>query len=385
MKNQLKKARNIARNITDLAKNPANMTCDNSLYEFIESDPENAEKLLRRFESEELTERKKEDMMRVDANKERDVLKLVTGLQKLSENKMQRIKRRINRSIISAASAAIVLLSLIILWEKDEKPTSHTGKQTIKVPTLITDNGEKIDLNNVDNKADNYSVKIVNKNSLLCKETQEEITYNKITIPAGYTYNITLIDGTEILLNAGSSIKYPTRFENERVVEMTGEVYFKVAKSETRFIVKVGDIDVKVYGTEFNINEIGLGGVEMVLVNGEIGVAIPNEDEIIMAPHQMLSYDGENHKPTLTDVNAEDYIKWKENEFSYVRRSLLAVLSDIERWYNVDFDIRCDISTENVTLLMNRELSINDALELIELIVDVKFIKEGGNHYSIVK
>src|SRR5699024_10149606 len=80
--------------------------------------------------------------------------------------------------------------------------------------------------------------------------------YNTLTTPRGGQYQLTLSDGTRVWLNAGSSIRYPVVFNGEeRRVEMTGEAYFEVAKNvESAFIVKKGDVKIKVLGTHFNVN-----------------------------------------------------------------------------------------------------------------------------------
>ncbi|HEX6426691.1 MAG TPA: FecR family protein, partial [Niastella sp.] len=81
------------------------------------------------------------------------------------------------------------------------------------------------------------------------------ITYNKITTPRGGEYTITLPDGTRVWLNAASSLKFPTVFSNtKREVELTGEAYLDVAEDRHHpFEVKVGNTQISVHGTEFNI------------------------------------------------------------------------------------------------------------------------------------
>lgn len=68
--------------------------------------------------------------------------------------------------------------------------------------------------------------------------TAREIAYNTLIIPAGFTYNVTLADGTEVTLNAGSRLKYPEEFVGDlREVELSGEAYFNVTKSGQPFEV----------------------------------------------------------------------------------------------------------------------------------------------------
>ena len=79
---------------------------------------------------------------------------------------------------------------------------------------------------------------------------------HKISVPAGQRVNITLSDGTKVMLNSMSELKYPSNFsDNSRVVELDGEAYFDVKKSESSpFIVKTQFCGVEVLGTVFNVD-----------------------------------------------------------------------------------------------------------------------------------
>jgi len=84
----------------------------------------------------------------------------------------------------------------------------------------------------------------------------EEEIFNSIVIPKGGHYQLQLPDGTKVWLNAASSLKYPTIFAGKkRVVTLTGEAYFEVAKNKKMpFIVQSRDVETLVLGTHFNIN-----------------------------------------------------------------------------------------------------------------------------------
>ena len=88
----------------------------------------------------------------------------------------------------------------------------------------------------------------------------DEIVYNTISTPRGGQYQIELPDGSQVWLNAVSSLRFPTAFAGkERRVEVTGEAYFEVAKNAT-MPFKVGIVtasengtEIEVIGTHFNI------------------------------------------------------------------------------------------------------------------------------------
>jgi ferric-dicitrate binding protein FerR (iron transport regulator) len=83
----------------------------------------------------------------------------------------------------------------------------------------------------------------------------------------------TLPDGSEITLNAHSTIVYPKRFtSNFRPVSLRGEAFFKVTPDKTKpFIIKVNDVTVTVVGTSFNIKSRN-GKTEVIVETGIVKV-----------------------------------------------------------------------------------------------------------------
>ena len=92
--------------------------------------------------------------------------------------------------------------------------------------------------------------------ALGASQTVPDVTYNTVTTPRGGQYNVTLPDGTQVWLNAASSIKFPTAFTGkERNVELSGEAYFEVAKNKSMpFHVSSAGQTIEVLGTHFDVN-----------------------------------------------------------------------------------------------------------------------------------
>src|SRR5699024_2401351 len=122
--------------------------------------------------------------------------------------------------------------------------------------------------------------------------TKNAMRYNTLTTPRGGQYQLTLSDGTRVWLNSGSSIRYPVAFNGKnRKVEMTGEAYFEVAKNEGRsFIVKKGDVEIKVLGTQFNVNAYADNRkMKVTLLEGAVKV----KNEILKPNEQAVLKDDE--------------------------------------------------------------------------------------------
>lgn len=79
---------------------------------------------------------------------------------------------------------------------------------------------------------------------------------NRLITPKGGEYTIMLVDGTKVWVNAATEIYYPVKFVGkERRVWLEGEAYFEVTKDAAKpFIVEVNGMEIKVYGTQFNVN-----------------------------------------------------------------------------------------------------------------------------------
>jgi ferric-dicitrate binding protein FerR (iron transport regulator) len=127
---------------------------------------------------------------------------------------------------------------------------------------LTMSDGSMIVLDSIQNgKIQHGGAKISKQNGLLIfngtsSNSVAAVSFNTLATPRGGQYKVVLADGSEVWLNASSSLRFPTVFTgNQREVELTGEAYFEVAKNKERpFRVKVGDIQVNVLGTHFNIN-----------------------------------------------------------------------------------------------------------------------------------
>ena len=161
--------------------------------------------------------------------------------------------------------------------------------------------------------------------------------------PAGQKSTIFLKDGSQIVLNSTSRLRYPARFPaHERVIELHGEAFFDVAKDTDRpFRVLANDAEVIVYGTSFNVRsfadekEIRIG-----LVEGKLAVKErTNEaDPVILFPGEgVIYYPHRDEKIVKVDIDIEKLIAWKTGILLFEDEPIGEVLKTLERWYGVEF------------------------------------------------
>ncbi|MDX9728907.1 MAG: DUF4974 domain-containing protein [Bacteroidales bacterium] len=164
-----------------------------------------------------------------------------------------------------------------------------------------------------------------------------------IYAPAGSRVSFTLPDGTEGMLNSGSTLTYKMPFTADRDVSLTGEAWFDVSHDEKHpFTVNAGDLDLTVLGTTFNVSAYPEEGyVEVVLESGKVLVDSDHYTEgMIMSPSEKLVY--ENGRVTRSTTDPSKYSSWTDGKLVFRSDSMSEVARRIERWYNVRVEIMDD-------------------------------------------
>ena len=207
--------------------------------------------------------------------------------------------------------------------------------------------------------------------------------YNTLVVPYGKRFNIELSDGTKVYLNAGSTFRYPVQFiaGKSRQVFLDGEAFFKVAHNkEDAFLVQSGDLQTKVYGTQFNISSYKNDPVqEVVLVEGSVGVkvikAAHKESEVLLKPNMLASHVQQNGAIVTQEVKVDKYIAWTKGVLFFKEERFGDILKRLQRHYDVV------IKNENTTLQDIRFTGTFD-IETISQVLDV-FSKYATMKYSI--
>jgi ferric-dicitrate binding protein FerR (iron transport regulator) len=187
---------------------------------------------------------------------------------------------------------------------------------------------------------------------------KQQLVYNVMSTPMGGQYELTLPDGSNVWLNAGSSITYPTAFPgNERRVKITGEVYFEVARDKNRvFHVSAGDQEIEVLGTHFNINAYtDEGHVKTSLLEGAIKV-----NKVLLRPGQAFAHD------RIEPTNTEQDVAWKNGVFNFNNQSLAQVMRQLARWYDLEIIYPHGIPKKEYGGEMGRDLSLEQVLKGLE-------------------
>ncbi len=195
-----------------------------------------------------------------------------------------------------------------------------------------------------------------------------EVVFNLLTTPRGGQFKLTLPDGSEVWLNAASSIKYPTAFTgNDRKVEITGEVYFEIVHNATKpFKVSVNGMMVKVLGTHFNINAYNdEASVKTTLLEGSVSLTKGDAIATLNPGQQAQVRDGSNIK-VINNVDVAQIVAWKNGYFSFNRAGLQTVMRQIARWYNVEISYEGKVPERQFGGKIDRNSNISEVLKILE-------------------
>ena len=293
----------------------------------------------------------------------------------------------------SSVAAAVVLFFMVttMLPEKERvmEKAPLINMAEIKVPTLITteenDAIRSLDTLEVKEEGNVYIVGDKKREELSGENpdpVEKPVRIVRMVIPAGYTYNVQLADGSTVMLNAGSELRFPEEFRDSvRQVELKGEGYFDVRKSDAPFVVKAGGTRVKVYGTQFNLfysEKLALS--EAVLVEGSIGM-IAGGTETMIVPNQRAVFMMRDSVTRVEKVDPADYIAWLGNSFKYNGMRLDKIVFDISQWYGVDIRLAPGLEGQTCSLEFDKSSTIDWVMKALGLILDKNVKKEGGAYY----
>lgn len=210
---------------------------------------------------------------------------------------------------------------------------------------------------------------------------QERVRMVEVRTNPGVVSTFDLPDGTKVWLNAGSSLKYPENFWPEcRQVELTGQGYFEVTKNPKKpFIVKVDPVySVEVLGTRFDVSaydddEI----VSTTLVEGSVRLNLSQANGKVV--HQLLKPDERadftrvGGKLSITSVNADNNVAWRNGEIIFRNNSMEQVLKTLTRHYNVKFNVKDKEVLNAIITARFKNEQLPQVMEYIKLASNIKF------------
>ncbi|MGV8094586.1 MAG: FecR family protein [Mangrovibacterium sp.] len=212
------------------------------------------------------------------------------------------------------------------------------------------------------------------------RNSQFSSQFTEIVTQPGQKTSVILPDGSTVWLNSSSSLKYTANFNiKDRVVAMTGEVFFEVKKDQSKmFRVKSGDLDVEVHGTSFNIKNYPEENAQVVTVaEGVVGLLTNSREISRLTKGEQATFNKKIGKVTVTEENPDLVTAWKNNELIFRDTPVEEVIRSLESWYGVTITIdRKMIGEHNYTFKVKTE-SFREVLDMMELMTPLSYTING--------
>lgn len=203
--------------------------------------------------------------------------------------------------------------------------------------------------------------------------------YQEIVTSYGETKEIVLADGTVLVLNSCSKVRFPDCFvEDERRIELEGEGYFQVSRNERRpFIVKTSRFEVRVLGTSFNVKSYEMDELVSVEVeSGKVQVDTPEAMMRLSANERILinTVTGNYKKSDDTDEVAQ----WRNGTLCFQETPIRDVAKELERIYHCTITFASGQDFDNLISGEHDNASLESVLFSIEYTSGIHYRKEGN-------
>jgi transmembrane sensor len=278
------------------------------------------------------------------------------------------------------AAAILLLLSVCLLWPelRRQRPAPELSRR--REVCLQLGNGQVISLGN-------NSPQSIRLEDAYLRRMHDTLTFtaagnemvNTLIIPPGKDYTLLLSEGTEIRLNAATTLSFPFTFKgNKREIKVNGEAYFKVArKTGQPFIVHTPQSVIEVLGTTFNVNTYHEGRTTVSLLEGAVKIKAGNEVRTLHPGRQAIY-----HSQVGMEVRAFDkteVLAWLNGEYHFHDTPLQEIAQVIPRWYGVKVMLdNPGIVNKRFSGVIHKNKPLSVFLEHLQKTSELRFHYKGG-------
>ncbi|WP_164735470.1 FecR family protein [Pseudoflavitalea rhizosphaerae] len=278
-----------------------------------------------------------------------------------------------------AAAAVVILAAGLYFWPliTETEKEKIVQKEAVDITPgrsgaiLTLANGSQMSLDSVRNGIvtleGGATAKVVD-GKLIYNESTDRITYNTMSTPKGRIFQLTLPDGSNVWLNAASSIRYPTAFKgNQRRVEIKGEAYLEVARNPRMpfYVVLENNTELQVLGTSFNVNAYtNEENIKTTLIEGSIEVKPPQGIPKRLIPGEQAQLDG--NTISVVNANVDQVIAWKNGVFDFTGKELKAALREVARWYDLEVVYEVEPASGEIVGKMQMNLALSQVMNILK-------------------
>ena len=206
------------------------------------------------------------------------------------------------------------------------------------------------------------------------------ITMQSLSVPRGQNCQITLADGSKVWVNGGSTLRYPSHFEENRQIELTGEALFDVVKNGNMpFVVSAKGVCVKVIGTRFNVRGYAAEPLTVSLFRGAVSVYRENNEQqsVVLRPNEQLTVSGEDMTKHRMDA---DVAAWKDGLLVFKSATMAQIITHLQTCYGVKITVKHP-SLLNIRYSGKFRQS-DGVVNILDIISRVQYFKVVHKHHS---
>lgn len=215
-------------------------------------------------------------------------------------------------------------------------------------------------------------------------KSQEYITYSTLNTKS----KVLLPDGTEVWLHNNSSLTYNFDKDSEqREVNLTGEAYFSVKHDAERpFVVAANGVQVKVHGTQFNVNSYPTAKKVLVsLFKGSVSMKTDGKD-VFLKPGEEGLYDVKSKNISVSEGDVEFAKIWTNDKIRFENKNLREVCRYLSKWYGINIEVDPKIPDNQSYTFTFRGQALEEVVGIMASIQSFNYqINEDKNTVTIKK
>lgn len=324
-----------------------------------------------------------------------DSVDVEASLRKINKRITPPSSRRFMARAIGIAASFLLLIGTATwwLWPQVQQTDVVAAEASLpkKTQTSITlQNNETVELeeSNLAVKGNQLIGHSLDGKKQVAIELNQDKQFNKLSVPPGGGYQLTLEDGTVVQVNADSELLFPTRFDSGmRQVRLRGEAHFQVkTDKDSPFYVQLGSLNVQVTGTTFNVKAYEEDDeIRVALVEGAVNVREGQRLLATLAPGQLFTYRKAARECKVAEANLSAATSWTTGQFIFHNETIGTIMHELSRWYGVDIRVNDNIKSQCYSGMLLRERPLMEILNAISLTNELDFKYHKNKKIDAVK
>lgn len=217
------------------------------------------------------------------------------------------------------------------------------------------------------------------------QSSEEMLVQNQLITAKGSKGRFILPDGSVVWLNSETKLTFPERFAgNKREVVLEGEAYFEVATDAKKpFVIQVGDLNVEVLGTSFNVNNYSSNEfIQTALLSGSVKISGKSVDEpVYLKPNELFEFRKSDHTATVGNAKVGLYADWIKDRLVFDNDYLSDILISMEGRYSMDINCPPQFAATTRMSFTIRQETIEEVLKLMSFIAPIQYEIKDGKAY----